>query len=82
MDAKTKADVLLGTMQKMATGGLKPEDWQAFVAAQNDGLRTGPEIGAKVPDFTLPDQDGISRSVASLMGTNGALLVFTRSAQW
>jgi len=82
MDAKTKADILLGTMQKMASGELKPEDWQAFVAAQNDGLRSGPEIGEKVPDFTLPDQDGKSRSLADLMGPNGALLVFTRSAHW
>jgi len=73
MDAKLKADILLGTMEKMASGKLKAEDWQAFVEAQNDGMRSGPEIGEK---------DGKSRSLADLMGPNGALLVFTRSADW
>jgi hypothetical protein len=82
MDAKIKADILLGTMQKMASGKLTAEDWRAFTDAQNDGMRSGPEIGEKVPDFSLPDQDGKSWSLAELMGRNGALLVFTRSAHW
>ncbi len=82
MDAKTKADILLNTMEKMASGKLKPEDWRAFVQAQNDGMRSGLEIGAKAPDFTLPDHNGVSRPLAELMGPNGALLVFTRSAGW
>ena len=50
--------------------------------AQNDGYQTGPEIGTKVPDFTLPDQHGRSRVLAELMGANGLLLVFSRSADW
>lgn len=39
-------------------------------------------VGAKAPDFTLPDQAGRSRTLASLMGRNGLLLYFVRSADW
>ena len=45
-------------------------------------IRTGPEIGQKVPDFTLTDQHGQNRSLNELMGPNGLLLVFSRSADW
>ena len=42
----------------------------------------GPQIGATVPDFSLPDQHGVTRSLKSLMGPKGAVLVFFRSADW
>jgi cytochrome oxidase Cu insertion factor (SCO1/SenC/PrrC family) len=42
----------------------------------------GPAVGERVPDFTLPDQHGESRTLASLMGANGLVLVFYRSADW
>ena len=42
----------------------------------------GPQIGTQVPDFTLPDQAGQPRTLASLMGPKGAILVFFRSADW
>ncbi len=45
-------------------------------------VTTGPEIGAKTPDFALPDQSGRTRSLASLAGKNGLLLYFVRSADW
>jgi hypothetical protein len=45
-------------------------------------VKTGPEAGAKVPDFALPDQSGRSRTLASLTGRNGLLLYFVRSADW
>jgi len=35
-----------------------------------------------VPAFTLPDQAGQSRTLASLLGAKGAILVFFRSADW
>lgn len=82
MDMKTKTAILLGTMQKMASGGLKRDDWQAFADAQNDDYRTGPEIGQQVPDFALPDRNGRIWPLRELMGPNGLLLVFTRSAHW
>jgi len=42
----------------------------------------GPQVGSRVPDFTLVDQRGQSRTLASLMGRNGLMLVFFRSADW
>jgi peroxiredoxin len=39
-------------------------------------------VGGKAPGFTLPDQTGRSRTLASLQGRNGLLLVFVRSADW
>jgi hypothetical protein len=44
--------------------------------------KLGPQIGARVPDFTLLDQKGQSRTLASLMGPKGLMLVFFRSADW
>ena len=44
--------------------------------------KLGPQVGAVVPDFTLPDQHGATRSLKSLMGPKGAILVFFRSADW
>ena len=35
-----------------------------------------------MPDFTLLDQKGQSRTLASLMGPKGLMLVFYRSADW
>jgi hypothetical protein len=84
MEAARKAEVLNSVVRKMGAGGadIQTSEWAEFVDAQNDSQRTGPEIGAKVPDFTLPDQSGRSRSLHDLMGPNGLLLVFSRSADW
>ena len=40
----------------------------------------GPQVGAKVPEFSLPDQTGTVRTLQSLMGTKGLMLLFYRSA--
>jgi hypothetical protein len=84
MEAAKKADILHRVIRKMGAGGkdIKTGEWVEFVEAQNDGFRTGPEIGAKIPDFTLPDQSGRNRSLHDLTGPNGLLLVFSRSADW
>jgi len=84
MDAQTKAHILHDMIRRFTTGGgdITSSDWLAFVEAQNDGYRTGPAIGEKVPDFSLPDQHGKSRALRELMGPQGVLLVFSRSADW
>ena len=50
--------------------------------AAPDPRTVGPQVGSKVPAFTLPDQTGQSRTLASLMGPKGAIIVFFRSADW
>ena len=84
MDPDRKAEILHRVIGKMRAGGsdLETDEWVEFIEAQNDGYQTGPAIGAKVPEFTLPDQTGRSRSLHELMGPNGLLLVFIRSADW
>jgi cytochrome oxidase Cu insertion factor (SCO1/SenC/PrrC family) len=47
-----------------------------------DVQKLGPQVGEPIPDFTLPDQRGQARSLDSLMGPNGLMLVFFRSADW
>jgi len=42
----------------------------------------GPQVGEQVPDFQLPDQFGEMRNLDSIMGPNGAMLLFHRSADW
>ena len=43
----------------------------------------GPAIGTNAPDIGTPlDQSGRPRTLASLMGGNGVLLVFFRSVVW
>jgi peroxiredoxin len=55
------------------------------VAAQSsriDVSKLGPQIGERVPTFRLVDQHGALRSLDSLMGPKGAMLVFSRSVDW
>ena len=42
----------------------------------------GPQVGEVAPDFSLTDQTGAARDLASLAGPNGLMLVFSRSADW
>ena len=47
-----------------------------------DPQTLGPKVGKRVPDFSLPDQHGVTRPLVSMLGPKGALLVFFRSADW
>ena len=47
-----------------------------------DVSKLGPQVGAQVPDFSLPDQTGTVRTLSSIMGPRGAMIVFMRSADW
>jgi hypothetical protein len=51
-------------------------------AASIDVQKLGPQVGTRVPDFSLPDQHGQTRTLRSVMGPKGTLLVFFRSADW
>ena len=42
----------------------------------------GPQVGDPLPDFSLRDQGGQERSLKSLLGAKGAVIVFYRSADW
>ena len=44
--------------------------------------KLGPQVGQRVPDFNLKDQNGKPWILDSIMGPKGAMLVFFRSADW
>ena len=62
--------------------------WMACAPAEPEGrtrvdvAALGPQVGEQVPDFSLPDQNGEIRTRESIMGPQGAMLVFVRSANW
>jgi hypothetical protein len=63
--------------------------WSAFPHGQSpteptpiDVQKLGPEVGSTVPGFNLTDQHGVLRSLHSVMGPKGVVLVFFRSADW
>jgi len=45
-------------------------------------LKTGPAVGAQIPDFTGRDQNGKLQTFATLRGPNGLVLLFVRTADW
>jgi len=60
-----------------------------FAGAQSNPPRTridvsklGPQVGTRVPDFNLADQNGKRWTLQSITGPKGAMLVFFRSADW
>ena len=49
---------------------------------QVDVSKLGPQVGERVPDFTLRDQTGKEQTLQSIMERRGAMVVFVRSADW
>ena len=47
-----------------------------------DVASLGPQVGEQVPEFSLPDQNGQMRTLESISGQKGAMLLFHRSADW
>jgi hypothetical protein len=47
-----------------------------------DTSNIGPQVGAMVPAFEGIDQFGNRRSLSSVYGPKGAMLVFFRSSDW
>jgi AhpC/TSA family len=79
----SNADFINSILMKISSGEkIDPAEFGKFIALQNTDPKSGPAVGTKVPDFTLPDQNGKNWSLADLTGPKGMLLVFTRSADW
>ena len=48
----------------------------------NANLKTGPAVGAQIPEFSAVDQTGRIRTFDSLKGPQGLVLFFNRSVDW
>ena len=71
--------------KKMKIGGFALVlAFAAQLAAQApvDTSKIGPQVGTAAPAFSAPDQDGVTRSLASAAGRKGTMLVFFRSSDW
>lgn len=55
---------------------------QTLEPSKIDVSELGPQVGEIVPDFSLMDQNGKTWTRDAIMGPNGAMLVFIRSASW
>jgi len=75
---------LTGLIWLATIGGPAPEARQAPASPRTkiDVSKLGPQVGERVPDFSLKDQNGSTRTLQSIMGSKGAMLVFVRSADW
>ena len=76
------ASLFVFTVPLATSGRGVPPQAQPAATATVDLEALGPKVGATIPDFNLPDQHGEIRSLTSLMGPKGAVLVFFRSADW
>jgi hypothetical protein len=47
-----------------------------------DIAQLGPQVGSRVPEFSGVDQFGRTQTLGSIVGEEGAMLVFFRSADW
>jgi len=82
-DLAEKAAIMREFGRRRAAGEpVSDELYSKHVSATNDRYTTGPDPGQHIPDFALPDQYGVLRSLTNLAGPNGLLLVFHRSAGW
>ncbi len=69
----------MSTIVVVMVGGLL---LQAPARVAIDLSKVGPQVGQRVPDFSLADQTGKAWTLQSIMGPKGAMLVFVRSADW
>jgi len=51
-------------------------------AGLTEGTSTGPEIGERLPDFSLPNVDGRAINYHEHRGASKSVVVFFRSAVW
>ncbi|MYD72343.1 MAG: hypothetical protein F4W89_16610 [Acidobacteria bacterium] len=71
------AGFLVGTVAVLLSGTAAAQTLEPI-----DVSALGPQVGEPVPDFALPDQTGTIRTLDSIMGERGAMIVFHRSADW
>jgi hypothetical protein len=79
---RTRSVVVTGLALIAIGAGTARAPQSGGAATHLDVERLGPQVGTSLPDFTLRDQRGELRSLKSLLGPKGAMIVFFRSADW
>jgi hypothetical protein len=55
---------------------------QVAAPVRPNPMDLGPSVGQPLIGFEAKDQDGVLRTLDSLKGPNGLVMVFFRSADW
>jgi Tfp pilus assembly protein PilF len=85
-----EASMILSRLKQTGTAGEGPRPQAGLIgylsfsltAGLHDAFQIGPAIGAMATGFSMLDQFGQRRTMESLMGPQGLVLVFFRSADW
>ena len=82
---------LRGSLEDLEPGSLE-DDLGIFVPVPashpgrrypaTDAFPSGPDVGERLPEFTLPDQNGAPIDFHEHRGASKAVVVFYRSAVW
>ena len=75
-----RTTTLIATLSSLVFGFSMSAIAQSPITIDVNSL--GPQVGEYVPNFNLPDQNGQAQTLDSIMGPNGAMLLFHRSADW
>ena len=78
----TARGALLALISSLAATPALAQNFLTDIPAGSRGMVSGPEIGERIPDFSAYDQNGNVVGLGDVMGPNGAMVVFHRSADW
>ena len=78
----TARGALVALISSLAATAALAQNFLTDIPAGSRGMVSGPEVGERIPDFSAYDQNGNLRSLGDVMGPNGAMVVFHRSADW
>ena len=81
-NSHTTRVALTALIASVVTAPAIAQNFLTDIPAGSRGMVSGPEIGERIPDFSAYDQNGNLVSLGDVMGPNGAMVVFHRSADW
>ena len=81
-NSPTARAALLAVISSTVAAPALAQNFLTDIPAGSRGMVSGPEIGEPIPDFSAYDQNGNLVGLGDVMGPNGAMVVFHRSADW
>ena len=81
-NSPTTRAALLAVISSAVAAPAFAQNFLTDIPAGSRGMVSGPEIGERIPDFSAHDQSGNRVGLDDVMGPNGAMVVFHRSADW
>ena len=82
LNNESSRTTLMALVASLAAAPALAQNFLIDIPAGSRGMVSGPEIGEPIPDFSAYDQNGNLVGLSDVMGPNGAMVVFHRSADW